>query len=114
VLGAPAFAKATAGRPAQARMTKAVRRSLGEGGPPMTYVYLLRSVAFPDEWYVGWTNDLEARLCDHDEGRSVHTAKYKPWELKMYLAFADKTRAIAFEKYLKSGSGRAFSSKHFR
>ena len=80
----------------------------------MTYVYLLRSIAFPDERYVGRTDDLRTRLLDHNEGRSVHTAKYKPWKLEMYLAFADKPRAIAFERYLKSGSGRAFANKHFR
>jgi predicted GIY-YIG superfamily endonuclease len=51
---------------------------------------------------------------DHNEGRSVHTKKYKPWKVEVYLAFADKDHAIAFEKYLKSGSGRAFSAKHFR
>ena len=75
---------------------------------------LLRSVSFQDEWYVGLTTDLGARMRDHKAGRSVHTAKYRPWELVMYLAFADEGRAIEFEKYLKSGSGRAFASKHFR
>jgi putative endonuclease len=80
----------------------------------MVYVYLLASVAFPDQHYVGHTDDLRTRMRDHNEGRSVHTAKYKPWKLEMYIAFSDKKRAIAFEKYLKSGSGRAFSAKHFR
>lgn len=79
----------------------------------MTYVYLLRSVAFPNERYVGWTTDLKTRLADHNKGRSLHTAKYRPWELVMYLGFADKARAIEFEKYLKSGSGRAFAARHF-
>ncbi len=80
----------------------------------MTYVYILRSIAFPDEWYAGWTTDLKSRLRDHNEGRSVHTAKYKPWKLEVYMAFADKAHAIAFERYLKSGSGRAFAARHFR
>jgi hypothetical protein len=31
--------------------------------------------------------------------------------LKTYIAFSDEKRAVAFEKYLKSGSGRAFSKK---
>ena len=44
----------------------------------------------------------------------MHTAKYKPWKLELYIAFSDEKRAIAFEKYLKSGSGRAFSARHFR
>ena len=33
------------------------------------------------------------------------------WRLKTYIAFSDEAQAIAFEKYLKSGSGRAFAKK---
>jgi predicted GIY-YIG superfamily endonuclease len=40
-----------------------------------------------------------------------HTSKYKPWRVKTYLSFSDESRAIAFEKYLKSPSGRAFAAK---
>ena len=80
----------------------------------MTYVYLLRSIAFPDTWYTGMTGDLKVRLRDHNAGRSIHTADRRPWELVAYLAFKDEHRAIEFEKYLKSGSGRAFARKHFR
>lgn len=80
----------------------------------MTYVYLLRSLASPKQYYCGWTADLKTRFADHNQGRSVHTAKYRPWELVMYVAFADKARALEFERYLKSGSGRSFAAKHFR
>ena len=31
--------------------------------------------------------------------------------MKTYVAFSDETQAFAFEKYLKSGSGRAFAKK---
>jgi putative endonuclease len=44
-------------------------------------------------------------------GQSKHTAKYKPWKLVTYCAFKNESRAAAFEKYLKSGSGRAFANK---
>jgi putative endonuclease len=80
----------------------------------MTYVYILRSTPCPDEWYTGLTQDLKKRLRDHNAGRSVHTAKCRPWEIVAYFAFVDERRAVEFEKYLKSGSGRAFASKHFR
>jgi putative endonuclease len=40
-----------------------------------------------------------------------HTSKYKPWRLKIYVAFSDEGQAVAFEKYLKSASGRAFAKK---
>jgi putative endonuclease len=59
------------------------------------------------------TTDLRGRLHAHNAGESIHTSKYKPWICVAYIAFADEHRAIEFEKYLKSGSGRAFASKHF-
>jgi putative endonuclease len=34
-------------------------------------------------------------------------------ELTTYIAFKNKYTAFTFEKYLKSGSGRAFLKKHF-
>ena len=77
----------------------------------MFYVYLIQSEPFPDQRYVGFTTDLRARLATHDAGGSVHTAKYKPWKLVSYHAFANERRAREFEYYLKSGSGRAFARK---
>jgi predicted GIY-YIG superfamily endonuclease len=78
----------------------------------MHYVYLLRSISFPDQRYVGATASLKARIQAHNAGQSVHTSKYKPWDVVAYFAFQDEQKAIAFEKYLKSGSGRAFANKH--
>ncbi len=77
----------------------------------MYYVYLLRSLSTPDQRYVGFTKDLKKRLRSHNEGASIHTAKYGPWELLTYLGFKDEGRARAFEHYLKSGSGKAFANK---
>jgi predicted GIY-YIG superfamily endonuclease len=77
----------------------------------MTYVYILRSLADPERRYVGATGDLRARLQKHNAGEVSHTSKYAPWTIKTYIAFADKTQAFAFEKYLKSPSGRAFAKK---
>src|SRR5689334_20353201 len=57
---------------------------------PMRYVYIIRSVAFPDQEYVGATADLKQRLSDHDAGRSPHTSKYKPWTLIWCCAFPEK------------------------
>ena len=63
--------------------------------------------------YVGITADLKQRLLQHNEGKSPHTRKFKPWNLVVYTAFADEQTALAFEKYLKSGSGKAFLNKHY-
>jgi hypothetical protein len=52
-------------------------------------------------------------LKKHNAGEVFHTAKYRPWRIKNYFAFAYSEKAYRFEKYLKSGSGRAFARKHF-
>ncbi len=75
----------------------------------MKYVYILQSLADTERFYTGITDDLKARLSKHNSGSVTHTAKHRPWRIKSYVAFADEARALAFEKYLKSGSGRAFA-----
>ena len=77
----------------------------------MFYVYLIRSINVEQQVYTGVTSDLKKRLEVHNSGGSVHTAKYKPWELVVYMGFKDENKARQFEKYLKSGSGRAFAKK---
>ena len=77
----------------------------------MHYVYLLESLTTPTQRYVGQTTDLQSRVKAHNAGQSSHTAKFKPWRLVTYLAFADEVKARGFEKYLKSGSGHAFARK---
>ena len=77
----------------------------------MYFVYILRSISYPDQTYVGFTEDVTARLRKHNEGGNVSTAGYRPWKLVFHCAFSDKSRALAFETYLKSHSGKAFSAK---
>jgi putative endonuclease len=75
------------------------------------YVYLIESLAAQHERYVGMTTDLKQRLQEHNEGKSSHTSKFKPWRLIAYIGFTRRAKAEAFERYLKSGSGHAFASK---
>lgn len=35
------------------------------------------------------------------------------WKIITYIAFSDKDKAIAFEKFLKTGSGRDFAKRRF-
>jgi putative endonuclease len=77
----------------------------------MKYVYILESVADAERHYTGITDDLRARLIKHNSGDVSYTSKFKPWRLNTYLAFSDERRAFAFEKYLKTSSGRAFARK---
>jgi putative endonuclease len=77
----------------------------------MKYVYILESGVRGDHYYVGLTDDLRGRLDKHNSGEVPHTSKFKPWRLKTYIAFSDETQAVLFERYLKSGSGRAFAKR---
>jgi putative endonuclease len=77
----------------------------------MRYVYILRSLKDTDRYYVGLTADLRGRLKGHNAGEVPHTSKHAPWAIKTYVAFSDESQAIAFERYLKSPSGRAFAKK---
>lgn len=77
----------------------------------MHYVYLLKSLKYPDTIYVGYTINLKQRLETHNSGGSIFTASLRPLELVMFLGFKDRTRALEFEKYLKSHAGRAFAKK---
>lgn len=62
--------------------------------------------------YVGCTNDLDDRISRHSKGQVPATAKRLPVKLITYITFQNKYTAYNFEKYLKSGSGRAFMKKH--
>jgi predicted GIY-YIG superfamily endonuclease len=57
------------------------------------------------------TDDLADRLLRHNQGNVRHTARLAPWRIKTALAFRDRKRAAAFEKHLKTASGRAFAKK---
>ncbi|RPI07368.1 MAG: GIY-YIG nuclease family protein [Zetaproteobacteria bacterium] len=63
--------------------------------------------------YVGLTSAVSDRLDTHNSGGSVHTRHDRPWQLVVSLEFAHAESAVAFERYLKTGSGRAFAKRHF-
>lgn len=77
------------------------------------YTYILESLKDPTQRYKGHTSDLKQRLADHNNGKFLHTAKFVPWKVKLYVAFETLEQSQAFEHYLKSGSGHAFANRHF-
>ncbi len=81
---------------------------------PKHFVYVLKNGADPPRYYTGLTSDTTRRLAEHNAGSCNHTAKHGPWSLDVVIEFADEQRAIAFERYLKSGSGVAFAMRHLR
>ena len=79
--------------------------------PTYYYVYIIQSKASPNHFYTGFTENIEKRLKDHNTGKDPHTSKYKPWRIKTAIAFTDRQKALDFERYLKTQSGRAFAKK---
>ena len=77
----------------------------------MFYVYILRNLG-DGEKYVGFSTDLKTRLHVHQSKNVRTTKKYAEVRLEFYAAFHNKQKALAFEKYLKRGSGFAFANKH--
>ena len=75
----------------------------------MWYVYLL--ICNDGKTYVGCTDNIDDRLKRHQSGWVPATKKRLPIKLVTYVVFQDKYKAFNFEKYLKSGSGRAFLKK---
>ncbi|MCB9477545.1 MAG: GIY-YIG nuclease family protein [Deltaproteobacteria bacterium] len=77
------------------------------------FVYRIRSVSYPTQTYIGSSRDVHQRLAEHNAGKSPHTSKFVPWKFDFYFWIDDKVKAAAFERYLKTGSGRAFAKRHF-
>jgi len=81
---------------------------------PPRFVYIINSLKDPKRFYTGLTSRVKSRLAEHNGGQCRHTASGTPWKLVVVIAFADSRRAVEFERYLKSGSGCAFASRHLR
>ncbi len=74
-------------------------------------VYMLR--CSDSTIYTGCTSNLKARMERHSKGYVKYTKTRLPVAIITYIVFKDKYKAYAFERYLKSGSGRAFMNKRF-
>jgi putative endonuclease len=77
------------------------------------YVYILVSKRRANAHYSGVTRGLRERLTRHNQGRSVQNSRDRPWRFETVVAFKSEKKAPAFEKYLKTGSGREFARRHF-
>jgi putative endonuclease len=77
------------------------------------FVYVIQSTVEPARYYSGLTSNATSRLEVHNSGGSRHTAQFRPWRLIACVEFVSESSAARFEKYLKTGSGRAFAKRHF-
>jgi putative endonuclease len=94
-------------------LARVLRRLMTMRGIGKRFVYVLRSESNPTKHYVGVTGNVDERIEWHNSGPSSQTVRHRPWSVIVSIEFADERTAIAFERYLKSGSGRAFARRHF-
>ena len=73
----------------------------------MFYTYILLSER-DNNFYTGFTKDLNSRLEKHNNGSVASTFYRRPLRLIYYEACLNETDAIEREKYFKSGFGRRF------
>lgn len=77
------------------------------------FVYVLQSVSQPDRQFVESTANVSARVASHNAGHSPLTASCRPWRLVTVVQFGTETSALRFEKFLKTGAGRALARQFF-
>ena len=78
----------------------------------MYYTYILWS-SKSKIFYFGYTDDLKNRFTEHNNGLVKSTKTHRPWKIVFYATFEGKKLAKDFERYLKTGSGKAFAYKRF-
>ena len=79
----------------------------------MYYTYVLRSLK-DNQYYTGFTKDLNQRFEQHQKGRIDSTKDRRPLELIYYEACLDQSDATKREKYLKTYYGKMFLKKRLK
>ena len=69
------------------------------------FVYVLKS-EMTDSSYVGHTSNLEKRLVEHNNGKSLSTRTKRPWRLVYKEEYTMRSEAASRERYFKSVAGR--------
>ena len=69
------------------------------------FIYVLKS-ELTGSSYVGHTFDLEKRLIEHNNNKSLSTRGKKPWRLVYKEEHTTRSEAASREKYFKSIKGR--------
>ncbi len=78
----------------------------------MYYVYVLKSTQHRKS-YVGYTDNTQRRLQEHNAGKSIFSRKYRPWKIIYIEKFITESEAIKREKYFKTHAGRKKLSSLF-
>jgi len=79
----------------------------------MYTVYILYSKSI-NRYYVGYTNDLERRLPEHNRKNGKFTDRGVPWELVYKEEYQAKEKAMSREKEIKSKKSRNYIEELIR
>ncbi len=69
------------------------------------FVYVLQS-GLDNQFYIGYTNNLERRLKEHQQGKNISTAKRLPLKLVYFEGHLSKSDAERRERYFKTSKGK--------
>ena len=78
----------------------------------MFYVYVLLSLC-DDRTYIGYTDNIERRLQEHNAGRSKATKHRRPFKLLFTEEFNTSKEAKHREVWWKTGAGRRKLKEYF-
>ena len=73
----------------------------------MYVLYILYSERL-DHYYVGYTNDLERRLSEHNRRKGKYTDRGIPWTLVYTEDYETKSDAEKREAYIKGRKSRLY------
>ena len=76
----------------------------------MFYVYILQS-DLDRTFYIGFSENLEKRVLQHNNGESAYTSRKIPWKLVYFEEFTLKSDALKREKFLKAQKNKVFYQK---
>ncbi len=74
----------------------------------MAYTLYILYSAQINRYYVGYTEDLNIRINQHNSGLSTYTAKANDWVVVYTEKFANRDLAMNREKYIKAQKSRKF------
>lgn len=70
-------------------------------------VYILYSPKL-DRYYIGYTNNLDRRITEHNRKKGKFTDNGIPWEIKYTEKYLEKKDATEREKYIKSRKSKKY------
>lgn len=76
----------------------------------MYFVYIIQS-DLDQSFYIGFSENIENRLNEHNFGNTNYTSKKRPWKLVYFERFENKSDALKREIFLKKQKNKKFYQK---